>query len=151
MYHLKSVDDSILGHLSWDNEINEWNSEIKLLDGSVFSFSISPQDYSIPLEQQGLDEIRKCIQWLKLNELELRNKVSDALFDWWYGTWFDEEIDTVKTKQGFAQTISLEGVNIYEDLQAHVYYNDGDIIGGHSIELTIDSDGNIIDTPHIAG
>ena len=149
--HLQPFDDPILGHVVWNQERDLWDSTVRLESGASFACSITPEDYRIPLQQQGLDEIKISIEWLINNEPLLRQRVAEAMFDWWQETWYDDEIDTVSSPKEFAETITLEGVNVYEDRQTHVHFRDGDLMGGHGIALTIDSSGAITDGPSIWG
>ena len=126
-----------------------WDSTVQLPSGASFGCSIIPEDYRVPLQEQGLDEIKTCIKWLANNEPQLRQRIADAMFDWWREAWYDDEIDTVSTPEEFADKISLDGVNVYEDRQAHVHYLDGNLMGEHGIVLTIDAAGQITDGPNI--
>ena len=151
MSKFEPINDPVLGLLEWNAESSQWKTQLQLPTGALFECSIHPDDHRIPLQLQGLEQIRSTIQWLRNNEPELRGRIAAAMFDWWLEGWYDEEIDTVTSKQEFAETISLAAVDVYEDLKHHVHYDDGDMIGGHGIILTIDSNGTITDGPNIWG
>ena len=149
--HLAPFDDEILGRMAWNSESCDWRANLQLPSGTLFFCHVIPADSRLPLHDQGIERVREPMRWLLMNEPKLREKIANAVFDWWYETWFDAEIDTVTTKIEFASTISLAGVDVYEDLEFQIHYNDGDMIGGHGILLTIDSRGEITKGPNIWG
>ena len=55
------------------------------------------------------------------------------------------------TADGFREAIALGGVNFYDDGKARMCYEDGGLLGGHSLWVTVGPDGTIADGPEMFG
>jgi hypothetical protein len=145
-----AFDDSVLGHVTFDEGHKEWKLAVVVGFREVPG-SIVPEDHRLPLQEQGLEEIRECIAWVRDNELAIRQHITDEMFDGWLSGWYDEEFDTVVTPEGFQEAISLSGFSVLEDRVASLYYNDGELYGGHSIVLSVGAGGHYKYPPQIWG
>ena len=145
----QSFDDPILGHVAWDDQRHGWQCHPILQSGKPIPCTIFPEDER--LTSKGLDELCRCVRWLQHNEPAVRERITAIMFQGWWEGWYDEEIDTVNTKEQFREAISLSGINVYEDWKADLIYNDGHLFGGHAIVLTIGPDGDFIYDPQIWG
>jgi hypothetical protein len=136
----------------WDADHGEWQFTVTLPTGYTVRGGITPEDSRLPLEVQGLAEIRDCVYWIRSNESSIRAFIADKMFEGWKTGWYDEEIDEVMTIDGFQEAVSLSRVSILEDRVATLYYNDAGLFGGHTIVLSVSGrDEHFIDEPQIWG
>jgi hypothetical protein len=145
------IDDEILGRLTWDADMGTWQFEVGPIAGRSIPGTIRPDDDRQPLNDQGLDEIRTCVQWIRANEPAIRSYIASKMFNNWRSNWYDEDDDAVATIDGFRDAISLASVSILEDRKATLIYDDGDLFGGHAIVTTVGADGRFEHEPHIWG
>ena len=83
--------------------------------------------------------------------LEMEEKMVDLKND----NWLDEDEETGEeeqeiTKEDFRKRISIENISFNNDCSSTIYCNDDDIFWGHSIEITVDENGNYTDS-NLAG
>ncbi|WP_169980836.1 DUF2262 domain-containing protein [Tautonia rosea] len=148
----EAIDDPVLGRLRWDAVRGEWVFAFTVPSGKSVRGGITPEDSRLPLEHQGLTEIRDCVSWIVSNEPSIRAFIADHMFEGWKSGWYNEEIDEVITKEGFQEAISMSGVSILEDRVATLYYNDAGLFGGHAIVLSVRGRGeHFIDEPQLWG
>jgi hypothetical protein len=143
-------DDPVLGRVTYHEGYKEWEFTIPIRGREVRG-SVIPLDHRRPLHEQGLDEVRACVAWIRDNEPAIREYITDQMFDGWLSGWYDEEIDTVTTREGFREAIFLPGFSVLEDHVASLYYNDGGLFGGHSIVLSVGAGGCFKHPPNIWG
>jgi hypothetical protein len=143
-------DDLVLGRVTFDETHKEWKVTASVA-GREVPGSITPEDSRLPLQEQGLHEIRQCVTWVRDNEPAIRQYIADQMFDGWLDTWYDEELDSVTTREGFREAISLSGFSVLEDRVASLFYNDGGLFGGLSIVLSVGADGHFKHSPEIWG
>ena len=142
-------DDPVMGHVIFDTKENEWQFRIPI-SGNAVRATIVPEDHDLPLAEQGLDESREFVTWIRDNEPSIRQHITDQMFDGWMNGWYDEEFDTVSTPDGFKDAISLSGFSV-EDRIAILCYKDGELFGGHSIVLSVGAKGEYGYPPSIWG
>ncbi len=143
-------DDPILGPVTFDQKAKEWLFTVTIA-GREIDGRIVPEDESVPLEAQGLEEIRQCVVWIRDHEPSIREYITDQMFEGWQSGWYDEEIDTITTPDEFREAISLSGFSVLEDRIATLYYNDGGLFGEHCIVLSVGADGHYTYPPEIWG
>lgn len=145
------VHDDTLGPLAWNEQHSWWTFEVGPVAGRSIRGTIIPEDSRVPLARVRLDTVRACVVWIRGNEPAVRQFITNKAFDWWLDGWYDEEIDTVSTPDGFRETIRLGGVHFYENGKAEMCYEDGGLVGGHSLWVTVGPDGTIEDGPELFG
>jgi len=146
-----AIHDDILGPLTWDEQHSWWTFEVGPIGGRLICGSIIPEDSRVPLAGVQLDTVRACVTWIRGNEAAVREFITSKAFDWRREGWYDDEIDTVTTPNGFRETIRLGGVNFYEDGKARMCYEDGGLIGGHSLRVTVGPGGTFEHGPELFG
>jgi hypothetical protein len=146
-----SVRDEVLGELTWDEHNSWWTFEVGSFAGRSIPGSIIPEDNRVPFARVQLATVRECVIWIRANEPAIREFITRESFNWWLDAWYDEEIDEVNTPEGFRETIRLGGVNFYEDGKARVCYEDGGLLGGHSLWVTVGPDGTFEHGPELFG
>ena len=67
--------DRILGQLTYDAAQGDWNFAISLPSGQSVTGSIFPEDNRLPLQQNGLTEIARRVEWVVAHELQVRRTV----------------------------------------------------------------------------
>ncbi len=68
---------------------------------------------------------------------ELRAFAADALLDLYNETWQTDEMGVLDAA-GFAQRLASPSIKLYDELGAAVvYFEDGDMFGGHWIEVVV--------------
>lgn len=145
------VHDEVLGPLTWDEQHSWWTFDVGPIAGRPIRGSIIPEDSRVPLANVQLGTVRACVTWIRANEPAIREFITRKAFDWWMEAWHDEEIDEVDTPDGFRETIRLGGVNFYEDGKARMCYEDGGLLGGHSLWVTVGPGGTFEHGPELFG
>lgn len=125
----------LVGTLRWDENLRWWKSE----DGLV--------SLSVPMETP-LDALVTRAHLLDTRMEQLKARVAEELLAMHNESWRDG--DGSETQEGFAGKLTVEGVVLYEDLSAEVYFEDGGLFQGHVIVAAVDSGGNVTDA-HLAG
>ena len=144
-------DDPVMGSVTFYEKVNEWEFCIAIADKEVRG-NIVPENHHRPLEEQGLNEIRESVAWIRDNEPSIRQYITTEMFEGWLSGWYDEEIDVVTTPEGFREAISLSGFSVLEDrVTSLLYYDDGGLFGGHSIVLSVGAGGRYEYPPNIWG
>ncbi len=137
----KKITDAIMGDLLWSDESNEWVGNVDL--GSVEAqFTLESNE-----KEEVSDQSRKTFNFLKSNELQVRETIAQKMLTLHNETWNPE---TPVSKEEFIKKIKLEGISFAEDGKAELFYEDGDLFWGHSITTVIDSNGEISE-PSLAG
>jgi hypothetical protein len=84
---------------------------------------------------------------LQQQEVYFRRCAANQLLNLYNHTWNDgDEIDC----QTFMELMKLEEVHLNSDGSANLYYDDGDLFGGHVIIISIDGNG-VFEDAKIAG
>lgn len=70
---------------------------------------------------------------------DFRCFAAENLLDCYNETWFTEEIGLLN-KQQFMEKLTNPSICIYDEIGvAYVYFDDGGIFGGHSIEILVEN------------
>ena len=139
----KTLSDSVLGNIKWNDRYNWWEGESALNSGDRFSFSISvdSEDEAIP------PPIIERFNFLKQNENQIHQNIAAQMLELFNDTWSEgEQI----TEQDFIKTTKLADASFSDDGDVELFYEDGDLFAGHSIVTTLDKSGKISD-PYLAG
>jgi hypothetical protein len=137
-----------LGTLTWDE--TWWRFEAGPIAGRSVEALIVPEPGRDPLGDESRARIRACLDWIRANEPAIRAHIGAEMFDWWLDSYATEE-DEVRTPEEFAAAIELEGISFYSDGPARVVYDDGNLVGGHGIWLSVGPNGEFSDGPDITG
>lgn len=143
-------DDDVLGRVRFHDGHNEWEFTVPIRGRDVRG-KIVPPHPNAPLSDQGLDEIRSCVAWIRDNEPAIRDYITAQMFDGWRSAWYDKDIDTITTPEEFRDAISLPGFSVLEDRVATLFYDDGGLFGGHAIVLSVAPGGRFTQPPVIWG
>lgn len=136
----KDFEDSQLGLLKWREEADEWEFLVNFIPDKEIKFYYAPDTDKSRLEAEDMEKLKSIIEYVRQHEIETRKKVGKKMFSFWMSDWADDE-DTVDNLEDFCETISLSGGRIYDDFSGELYYNDGDLFGGHTLQIYLDSEG----------
>jgi len=151
MDNRKSIQDKVLGTITWDISDSCWIFGLRFPSGQTVSGTILCEDPAAPLESQGLSVISDRMDWLIDNELRIRDHITEKLFDLWRSNWCDEESGAAINKPRFRDMIVLSELNVDEDFWVSLYYNDRDLFCGHAIVQDIQPDGTLHKEPYLFG
>ncbi|MDZ7957127.1 MAG: DUF2262 domain-containing protein [Aulosira sp. DedQUE10] len=140
----QTIKNDILGELIWDSKLDWWSSQVEIYPGNIVNLSFDADDAETPTVIELV-----CHSFTRLQEQEanLRRCAANQLLDLYNDSWNNgDEIDC----QTFMKLIKLAEVHINSDGNANLYYDDGELFGGHVIIVSIDCDGAFTDV-EIAG
>ena len=116
----------VLGELLWDDNLH-W---FKTRDGLI-SLAVA--------QDAGLDVPAARATALLSGEGALKDFAGGELLDTFNTSWRGEGPEA--SREGIAGHLVLEGIAVFDDLSAEVYFEDGHLFGGHVVLVSIDPDG----------
>lgn len=140
----KIIKNQILGELIWDSDLDWWSSQVEFTPGNLVNLSVDGEDVETP----AVIELA-CHSFIHLQkqEVNLRLCAANHLLNLYNDHWNNgDEINY----QTFMELMKLEEVYLNSDGSAKLYYDDGDLFGGHVIIVSIDGNG-VFEDAHIAG
>lgn len=146
-----AFEDPILGAVSWSEDTSGWQFALRMPSGRPVTGGITVERPDLPLQDQGLDEIRACVAWARDHEPEIRQYIADQSFEGWWESWYDPEIDEISTKDEFREAIALTHILVFEDRSASLYFDDGGLYSGHRIEVSVGTGGSLEGPPVLWG
>jgi hypothetical protein len=145
------IRDPVLGLVSWDEKDRWWRFDAGPINGRSIGAIAIPEPNWNPVAEESLSSMRACAQWIRTNEPAIRTHIAREMFDWWLDSYYDEDIDEITTPEGFRDTIELAGISFYGNGKAYVLYDDHNLVGGHTISLSVSPSGEFSDGPDITG
>jgi hypothetical protein len=145
------IQDPVLGSITWEEADRWWRFDVGTFGGRKISGVMCPEPGWDPVSDPPLAQLRAIVSWIRANEPAIRAHITAEMFQWWLDAYYDPEIDDVTTPEGFREAISIAGLGYYSDQSAQVIYDDGDLIGGHSITLHVGPNGEFSRGPDIVG
>jgi hypothetical protein len=126
----RRIEDDVLGTLEFDTGFAQWMVEVGETEFMIESEAVIPVARSVA---QNLEKLTVSAQkYASKKYLKLKNK-----------TWPDEDDDgqeTIITAAEFQERMTLETINVYEDGSSSLWFADGNLFDGHSIEVRIKND-----------
>jgi hypothetical protein len=138
------VKDSILGTLTLDRSANAYEGERKYRNKRYRLFIDRGSDDDDAQRDQKLIESRRAV--VTKAEAAMPSYLAaaaDELLDLYNETWRGSA--TALDRDSFTQRLSLDTVSIDEDGGWTVYFDDGGLFQGHSIQLSVEPDGEVAD------
>lgn len=132
----KSLNHPILGKLTFNRDLDWWETKVTLQDELSIDLCISVDRPE--LTSQELDRAVEFLDWARKNESDCREWIADGLLDIYNDHWAEEE--DCLDRSGFIERIMPQSLILNEDGSGIWYYNDGDLFAGHTIELFIEVD-----------
>ncbi len=130
------IQNEFLGTLTYDPKYTQYENN---RTSKYFSFELSIY-YEEPGEFPALlayVESQMKNEFYKPHLLTMESEMIALKND----SWLDEDEEAITPKQ-FRELISIESIVFYSDRSCAIYCNDGDLFSDHSIDISIDKDGN---------
>jgi hypothetical protein len=138
-----TIDDEVLGTLTWDEAQMMWTFEAGPIAGRSIRGAVLPKDPRHPLTGVQLDPVRTCIQWIRGNEYAVREHLTAELFEWWRKTYTQEVDSAVGTPENFCARIALACICFLRGGgKAMAVYDGAGLFGGQTIWVTIGPGGS---------
>ena len=111
-------------------------------DDSTGTIDILGRSYTLSIrtgyEWEELDEIAaRATNWFESHWQEILDRITTDLLPMHNEEWSDD--DAPLDKDWFVQTLGAPDVNVWEDEAYMLYFPDGNLFGGHFIEVLIES------------
>jgi hypothetical protein len=82
----------------------------------------------------------------------VREHVAGLLYPEWRDSWYDEDKHpALLTAEEFRAAVGLDWFDVYEGGGGKLYYDDGGLLGGHSIAVRVEADGRVVRAPVLMG
>jgi len=138
----KPLQDSVLGELTWDDDLDWWNTNVTVAGGGV---DLHIEEFDDDVEAT-LAAARDFLDWIREHEGDALRFVGDQLLGDYNGGWNRGEPMTLET---FIAAIRLDDITLRKQTTT-IYYDDGDLFLGHSILLELTEDRQF-ESAYIAG
>lgn len=148
---VSTFQDGVLGQLTYDDRLSRWDGASAVL-GVPFSLSahtFAESERGLPEDAVTLERYRMAFLRLERDESALRQQMAERMLPL-AQEWQEDDGAVPMTAPQLLQQVTLESFSIYEDGDAELFYNDGDLFGGHVIIAVMNEDGTLGNTS-IAG
>jgi uncharacterized protein (TIGR03067 family) len=139
------IEDEALGRLVWDDNMDWWETKIRIGRRHSVDLSLSGAEDGRPLER-ALRHAREFVEWLREHEGDVREFAAQRLLDVHNDCW---KKGRPTSKSAFMKRMRLESVVVSPD-GSTLYYADGGLFLGHSILVNL-SKRRAFKDAHIAG
>ena len=131
----QTVEDSALGTLTWDNDLEWWEGKQEITPGHIISIFVSPNDEP---SATVLKQARQAFVRAQRDEVALRRAAADRLLalhneEWNEGPPTDSD--------AFINRMLVNEFAAYEDGSVEISYTAGDLFWGHTITVSVDKNG----------
>jgi hypothetical protein len=134
------IDDTTLGHLTWEAEMDWWSCNVELHPGSPIEFCVSATAADglrpVALIQSGHD----ALVLIQRQEEEIKLATAEQLLDLHNEAW--NEGDPID-RATFASRMKIESIIAYPDGTTEITYDDGNLFLGHTIFVGLDREGAV--------
>lgn len=137
------LDTETLGTLRLDRRIDLFEGEIDYL-GRRVGLSVPSLQNSAKIDDDALAVANQLRANLQSLDRKAREFASTQLLELKNDSWLDDEEDELSLQE-FQQRISLTALSVEADGTISLYYDDGDIFLGHSIDVRGTIDGELLD------
>lgn len=124
-----------LGRLYFDEQFDEWRGELAW-GGSTVSIAVVGNG---EIDEHGLDAASRGL--LRLDAERVRAFVADQLLELYNETWSEDDVPLHAS--ALVARIKPNRLELSVDGCATVYFDDGELFHGHSIEVTLDASGEL--------
>jgi len=119
-----------------DDAIETKTSKAKItLLGQTVELTFDPNNRQYEIEKY-IRRINEQLNWTVRNKKQVHKVIIRDLLGLKNSTWLDEN-ETQITEKNFLKKVKLTSVNFFDDTSFELYYDDGNIFGGHSIVVSI--------------
>lgn len=141
-----TLEDDVLGPLTWNEQLDWWEGQVELSPGHLIGLSVSVEEETAPPTVE-MEQARRVLLRLREHEPEARLVAAEELLPIFNDEWNDDE---PMTEEEFTARLTLEDLSVAADGSAELFYNDDNLFAGHTVLVTVGSDGNFEDAD-IAG
>lgn len=148
---VSTFQDAVLGQLTYDDRLSRWDGASAVL-GVPFSLSahtFADSGRGLPQDEAALEVYRAAFLRLERDEPALRPQMAERMLPL-AQEWQEDDDEAPLSAPQFLERVTLESLSIYEDGDAELFYNDGDLFAGHVIIAVVKGDGTLGETS-IAG
>ena len=126
------IHDELFGELRWDERVDWYESEVEIAARRKIRVSVKVGEKG---PHAAIEQARRDFPTVLTNEPSYRRQTAAALIDTHNDYWNDGDKIDVDT---FRDRITLESIVFYV-IYIELFYEDGDLFGGHSIYASLDS------------
>jgi hypothetical protein len=141
---MSAIHEEVLGRLEWDDRTGDWRGGLDLFPNFHVGISVEPQEDLA----RTLIQARESLSWLRENEDYARRCIADELLETYNGSWSEEERPI--SLEEFIDRIELLDVDFAGDGSVGLWYDAGEMFGGHAIVAEFDRDRRIREA-HLVG
>jgi hypothetical protein len=113
----------------------------------VEGFIVPSPDWD-PLGEPTRSGIRACLDWIRQNEPAIRARIAAEMFNRWRAS-HAERAKRVRTPAEFAAAIKLEQIGFHSDGSARLVYDDGGLVRGAGIWISVGPNGEFASGPEV--
>jgi len=125
------------GTLKYDSNLEWWDCQTKFNGKKIkLQIAASEADKFGPLET--IKEKLKQLEGLPLDQI-----ATDKLLSLFNESWNENDVNL--TPEEFIEKITLESITLKIDGGAAIWFKDGDLFAGHSINISLDKEYNVSD------
>ena len=147
----EAFDDPVLGRVTPGDGLYEWSYTVPV-GGREVRGTIEIVDEPPVLGEPLLAMHRRFVTWLRGHEAGVRDHVAGLLYPEWRDRWYDEDKHpALLTAEEFRAAVGLDWFDVSEGGGGQLYYDDGGLLGGHSIAVPIEADGRLVRPPALWG
>lgn len=136
------IHHEVLGMLEESEDSMSYESNIELPNGKTVNVSVLTPDL-----EDILHLCSRSFHFIKKNQSHIKNQIAKEMLKLHNEVW--NETDRELSSAEFVNEIELEEVHFYEDedsILIELYYDDGNLFGGHVIVADVDTEGVVTRT-----
>ena len=133
------ITDAVLGAFVFDARLRWYTGCHCSASGASYRIRVTPPDRRRPGPR--IEQARAIVAWVDEHRSEIARAAADALWPLWDGTWRQDDEDDID-REDFERRLSLESISWDDGHEAGefaIYFDDGDLFGGHAIVVGVKS------------
>ena len=136
------LQDKTFGTLTWDDTLDYWTGRAEIGGVGLVGISVDSEGSDDVAPSEAFENARRAYRAIREKEPAARDFAAEALLDMHNQAWNEGQATDEET---FVQKMILEDISFLPDGSAELFYNAGDLFGGHSIIVTLDEEGDFDD------
>jgi hypothetical protein len=151
---LERIEDPVLGQIVWepgpDDDEGFWQFEAGPVRRRSVTGVVVPKTEWGPISPRVMPRIRRTVEWVRANDLTIRNHIATKMWDWWYNEYCDPpDREAIRTPKQFCDTLELEVIRFEPDAEAYLDYADHGLVCNYGIRVYVNSNGRLTRGPEI--
>ncbi|MBD2208907.1 DUF2262 domain-containing protein [Calothrix sp. FACHB-156] len=131
----QTIQNDILGELVWNSKLKWWSSQVEITPGNIVNVSVDNDDKDITA---AIEIACHSFTRIQEQEINLRRFAANQLLELYNEYWNNGDVIDCLS---FMELIKLAAVVINTDGSTDIFYDDGELFGGHTIIVSIDCHG----------